>query len=123
MRLGSVSIHQSVHASREVLSLHEHRIARIREAERLQLGVPARLELEIEDVRSARAECVRVHFAGGMKPDLRRTTRDGSRPEHLDVLALDDERQIDRPVLVHRQHLARGVDTLVDRDAAKPHER
>src|ERR1043165_1969347 len=59
MRLGSVSIHQSVHASREVLSAHEHRAAY------LSLVVEGG-DVEVRGRRSGvcRASQVRLHPAG-----------------------------------------------------------
>jgi AraC family transcriptional regulator len=59
MRLGSVSIHQSVHAAREVLPLHEHRAAYLSlvvEGEYVEALGPTSV--------ACRASQVRLHPAG-----------------------------------------------------------
>jgi hypothetical protein len=73
------------------------------EAERIELRVPDLVQLEVQDVSAARAEVVRMDFAGWMKSDLQRPAMDRSGADLLEVVALDHDREVRVAVLMCRQ--------------------
>ena len=76
---------------------------RVGEAERIELRVPDLVQLEVQDVSAAHAKVVRMDFAGWMKADLQWPAMDRSGADLLEVVALDDDREVRVAVLMRRQ--------------------